>query len=493
MKKILEKVKKYDIDIIILIILITLGASLLVILNCGDELWNFANAYKMYNGYKIYKDLNVIITPLFFYISQIFFKIFGASMFSFRIYNAFIWTIFFILIYKILKKLKIIRRRCVFYTILLMVIFNSMIHAGANYNIFSLIPILINILLILKRRDSNIITSILLFVTFLMKQNVFVYYSIGILIYKFVSRSSFKQFIITIIKIYLVDFIAISAFFIYLLLDNNLYNFINYCFLGIAEFGKENTFIDFMSARYLYISIAITIFILVIFNNKRLSNNLSSEEKYNSKVLVSFGIPLLLIQYPLANYYHSVLGSLVIIISFIYVIENILIKELKIKVKQEKILYIIITLSYLIYFVSLLSYTLEQINDDKILIEQQGVYQATLISENTVEDLSIITDFIQEQEKNGRKVVILSHKANLYNLNMNRNNGNFDLYFLGNLGKAGEKGLIDEIKEKRNILFLTQKTEENLIGQEALGARKYVIDNCEKVGEIQEYNIYYKK
>ena len=53
-------------------ILILLAVSLVALnynleLSANDELWNFSNILKMINGYTIYKDLNVIITPLFFY------------------------------------------------------------------------------------------------------------------------------------------------------------------------------------------------------------------------------------------------------------------------------------------------------------------------------------------------------------------------------------------------------------------------------------------
>ena len=43
----------------------------LVIINSGDEVWNFNNVYKMYNGYTLYNDTNLIITPFFFYIAYV--------------------------------------------------------------------------------------------------------------------------------------------------------------------------------------------------------------------------------------------------------------------------------------------------------------------------------------------------------------------------------------------------------------------------------------
>lgn len=61
---------------------------------------------------------------------------------------------------------------------------------------------------------------------------------------------------------------------------------------------------------------------------------------------------------------------------------------------------------------------------------------------------------------------------------------------MGNLGSKGEQGLINKIKKLKNTIILTEKNEENFIGQEAINARNYVIDNYKNIGEIREYNIY---
>lgn len=355
MKKYIEKIKKYNIDVIILIILMTSLLSFLIYLNSGDELWNFANCYKMFNGYKIYKELNVIITPLFFYIAQIFFKLFGATMFTFRIYNIIIFLTFFMLIYYIFRELKIVRRRSIFYILLLLIfIFGGVIANGANYNILVLIPILINILLILKEKENDYITGLLLFITFMTKQNVFVFFSIGILVYKFLTKKKFKQFVISLIKTYSIAIIGIGLFLLYMYLDNNLYYFIDYCFLGIKEFRTNNTFLDVIESRYTWISLGITVFLLFIINNKKTNKNIEKKVTKNSKMLLCFAIPLLITQYPIANYYHSVIANLLIIISFIYIIEKTLIQELEINRKKEKIFYVVLIIAYLLYFIFLI-------------------------------------------------------------------------------------------------------------------------------------------
>ena len=102
MKKIIEKIKKKeDVFIFLLIAFSLIGITLNVKLDASDELWNFQNIYKMYNGFVIYKDANVICTPLFFYIGNLLFRVLGANFFVFRIYSIVIYSVYIFVNYKI--------------------------------------------------------------------------------------------------------------------------------------------------------------------------------------------------------------------------------------------------------------------------------------------------------------------------------------------------------------------------------------------------------
>lgn len=109
------------------------------------------------------------------------------------------------------------------------------------------------------------------------------------------------------------------------------------------------------------------------------------------------------------------------------------------------------------------------------------------------EKIETICDYIKEQEKYNVDVKVLSYKADLYMVNLNKNNGIFDLAFIGNLGKDGEEGLINEIKKLNNTLILFESDSDNIFWQESKLARDYIIDNYKKIGEIEEYSIYYIK
>ena len=489
MKKTISFIKQYDLDIIVVTIIIVAIGAFFIQLNDSDELWNFANAYKMFEGYQIYKDLNVIITPLFFYIAQIFFKLFGATMLSFRIYNVLISSVFMILIYKIFKTLKIVRRRAIFYTFIIEDLFFRMITGGANYNILVIIPILVNLLLIFKNKENDILTGILLWITFMIKQNVFVYFAIGIFAYKISTNGLNQRSIVSLLKIYLISAIGIFAFILQMYFTHNLYSFVNYCILGIAEFGKENVGIAIYDSRFVIIFTIIAIFILIIINHKKTKLKIEKQVIKNLKILLCFGIPLILIAYPIVNYYHSTLASIIVMISFIYMLENIFLKEVLENVTKEKTLYVIIIIIYMLDIVGLLAADIAN-NIHNYVFVKDGPFYGTITTKENEEDVAIICNYIATKEKEGINVKILSYKANLYMLPLEKNNGIFDLAFFGNMGKEGENGLINEISQLKNTFLLIPTDEKNVFQQESKKVRQYIINSYEKIGEIQEYSIY---
>lgn len=77
--------------------------------SCMDEIWNFQNIYKMYHNGLIYKDNNVIVTPIFFIIGNFLFHLFHANLTVFRFYNVGIYLIKFVLIYLIFRSYRIKR------------------------------------------------------------------------------------------------------------------------------------------------------------------------------------------------------------------------------------------------------------------------------------------------------------------------------------------------------------------------------------------------
>ena len=477
--------KHNNIFVVMLIFVSIFGITLNVNLESSDELWNFQNIYKMYNGFQIYKDANVIITPLFFWIGEIIFKILGANFLSFRIFNMIIITFLFFITYLILKELKISKKTSLIIVLTLIVLKGYYIILGqANYNMLALSFFILGIYFYLKNyKYNNIIQGIIIFLIFSTKQNIGTFYILGLLIYEiFFKKEKIKNIFI---KFFIFIFLLIIMLFKFYL-DNNLLYFINYAFLGISEFATGNIFIDISNffLTLFFIIINLSLFIVFIKNKK-----INSEEKKYLTILECFSILLILVMVPIQNEMHFLIGIYLSIIEFIYLIK-IFFRELGIKINNKIKKYVLIT--FLLFTCTYSIYNFvhwkKLIKTDKFTKEEP--FYGSFCEDKLVENIDNVKQYIEQNERN---VIVLSHKAALYMVPLKRNNGIFDLAFKGNLGKEGEEGLINKIKNLKDTEILIEKDENNITFQESKLAREYIINNMEKIGEIEEFDIYCNK
>ena len=107
--------------IIFPLIILAIGFLIIFIntLEISDELWLFHHTYKISQGYTIYSDVNVIITPIFFYIGKLFLLIFGKNMIVFRIYGLLIFGVLYFVTYNLMKNLKFSKHIALLSTVLL--------------------------------------------------------------------------------------------------------------------------------------------------------------------------------------------------------------------------------------------------------------------------------------------------------------------------------------------------------------------------------------
>ena len=84
-EKIKKHVKKHKIFYSAIFILFCFS-GLICAVNELQVTFTFANIYKLHNGVQLYSQNNVIDTPLFFYIGNIFLSIFGFNFFSYKLF-----------------------------------------------------------------------------------------------------------------------------------------------------------------------------------------------------------------------------------------------------------------------------------------------------------------------------------------------------------------------------------------------------------------------
>ena len=72
-------------------------------------------------------------------------------------------------------------------------------------------------------------------------------------------------------------------------------------------------------------------------------------------------------------------------------------------------------------------------------------------------------------------------------------NKNFDMFNKGNFGKDGEKGIINDIENSTNTIYLIKKDEAALNWQTPKSVIEYIRKNMKKLGSIEYYDIYCKQ
>ena len=458
MEKAKEIIKKHEnIFIIILTILMIIGYCFNVYLEAGDEIWNFQNIYKMLNGYKIYTDANVITTPLFHFIGYAFLKIFGQNIFVFRIYGFFMMLIMYFLIYEILKRLCKSNFFVFIYFCIMIMLTENLSLWLASYNKlaidFVLLGVFLNLIWIEKKEKHNIIQALIMFLVFFTKQNIGLFYILGICLYQFIHEKSIKNMIkqMAILGI----FIGISMLlFIYF---GIFHDFINYAVLGIGEFAKGNIYGQIERIIQIIFSLIFIISMSIFLIRKRMIKN---EEKDRLIFLTTVSIPLVLIAFPIFDEYHTTLGCIVAFITIMYILDymllrNILVGKLKKIIEKLLIIFILIT----IYFSIVQLFYYKNNLSKQYFGDYNHPFYGGFFNEDDAKEYQNVKKYMENSKEN---VIVLTPDAALYTIPLKKSNGAMDLPHLGNMGKNGEDSMIEKIKRMHNTKFLIQKDEENL-------------------------------
>lgn len=469
-----------------------LGDTKLVL---GDEMFNFANAFKLANGVKLYSENNVIITPLFFYGMSIIFKVFGSNVLIFKIINIITFEIIIIIIIKMLKKLDVPVHRAVVYILLLIFPFlRDLFICGNNYNTLAMLFWVLGMYLVIKKDKLEVkvieqgIISAIIFAT---KQNIGLIYLLALTIYTIYNyKKELKQAIKKLFGIYLLFAILTGAWCIALYLDGQFFDFINYCFLGMGEFSNEN--LSASLANVIYYIIPIALLIGFIIARKKIG---IKKESMLYKVTVFFSIFMfvaILIGYPIFNIYHVKLSLIPSIILLMYFGDCIIRQILELCTHKAIIITLAIIISILvIYNVFVLIQYILRITNENYELNYSDAFYGFEITEEYKNDLNDIKNFVQEKEKNGEQVIIFSATANLYEVPLGRNIKDYDLPHLGNWGYKGEERIINEIKNFSHTYILMK--DEDWIGQESTKAKEVIKSEYKQLDDIAGYNLYYKE
>ena len=265
--------------------------------------------------------------------------------------------------------------------------------------------------------------------------------------------------------------------------------FLDYTVGGLNEFSKNNIFGSITGLITIIVEIGISLFIIWMAKNKKIP--LQEQERNHILLLSSISLFMLGIAYPIFNTAHVFIGSIIFIFMMIYVIDLLIFKPLLYTEKINRVKKWLVIIAVFTLLGSNLWYNIQRIESLKeFSYGRESPYYGVLVEEEKRNEIDEILQYIRQEEQAGEEVKIISYYANLYMNLLGRNNGEMDLPFYGNLGKDGEDGLIEQIKQLKNtkILILTQ---EDTMYQESKKVMEYIKENYPKEGEIGQFSIYY--
>lgn len=425
-------------DILILIIIFIYTGILITYSNADNDLiWNYGFSYNFANHLLMYKDYNMVITPLYPFLGGILMRILENNFLIFNLYNTILSTILYYYLYK--------KYPHTFIPSIILISF--ILRPSYNFLVLFLVLILLNI----KE-----------------EKDFFIGFILGLL---FLTKQSFILLILP--SIYLITkpkrlFKRIGAFFlpclfflIYFILTNTFLDFLNYTFLGLFSFSSKNSF--FNLGTIFILSLIIYLFLYYL---------------KTKDIKVLYLITYQIMAYPIFNTMHIILSIIPVIIYFL---------DKLVKKKKYNLNY----LRYFNYFVSillicpLLSIPLQYLNKD--LVEGENALEYKDISRSYLVNKVL---FLKEVP-NLNNTYFLMYDAYVYKYLLNNPITSYDLLLNGNLGYNGEERVIDYFNSlDSNTYFVLNRVYTG--GQLSKNIDAYIRNHYLKVKDFQEFTLYKK-
>lgn len=512
MKK--EKIKAISKDFILFIFIAVMVFSIIAInpISNLDEIWNYNTARAITQNLIPYKDISMITTPLLPMITALFLKLIANEVIVSRVLASVLWGGVLFSIFKILKLLIKEENTCLIITALLGLLFRDCY--CIDYNILSLMFSLIILYIELKNIDkphfennkTDFLIGILAGLTVCTKQSIGAILAIIVVGYKIIfvqNKKEFIEYLKTAFKRIIGILIPIILVLIYLIVTNSLQDFINYAVLGISTFSNKIPYaklmnndkkeIQILSRIMPFILLAMAVLTIVLQNKKKKENIGNIDNKILTMLIYS--LSTIIIMYPISDEIHFLIAGTITFIGLAYILYLLGIAIYnKINLQSKKKIYKITSLLISIILIAFI--VVRGIENITEYIKQEKNetiehYKNIQISKYLQERINEIDNFILEQEKENKKVYILDAEAAIYMIPINNYNKDYDMFLKGNIGKDGQEGQIQKIKQKEtNEIILIRKRNLQSNWQTPTEVVNYVRENLEFMGEVSIYEVY---
>lgn len=512
MKK--EKIKAISKDFILFIFIAVMVFSIIAInpISNLDEIWNYNTARAIAQNLIPYKDISMITTPLLPMITALFLKLIANEVIVSRVLASVLWGGVLFSIFKILKLLIKEENTCLIIIALLGLLFRDCY--CIDYNILSLMFSLIILYIELKNIDkphfennkTDFLIGILAGLTVCTKQSIGAILAIIVVGYKIIfvqNKKEFIEYLKTAFKRIIGILIPMILVFIYLIATNSLQDFINYAVLGISTFSNKIPYaklmnndkkeIQILSRIMPFILLAMAVLTIVLQNKKKKENIGNIDNKILTMLIYS--LSTIIIMYPISDEIHFLIAGTITFIGLAYILYLLGIAIYnKINLQSKKKIYKITSLLISIILIAFIAVRgIENITEYIKQEKNETIehYKNIQISEYLQERINEIDNFILEQEKENKKVYILDAEAAIYMIPINNYNKDYDMFLKGNIGKDGQEGQIQKIKQKEtNEIILIRKRNLQSNWQTPTDVVNYVRENLEFMGEVSIYEVY---
>ena len=504
-----------------------------------DELWNYNIARCIKNGLIPYKDISMITTPLFPTIVAICLKIFGDNLFVFRIIGAVLFTLILIYTYKIFYEL--LKKQSIAIIFTGIICFALFQYFMVDYNFFVLLISLIIEYLelkIYKFFSDDLLIGFLAGLAICSKQTLGFFILLYVLLINLLfirNKDDWKVYLKTAMNRLIGAFIPSLMFLIFLVVTKSYNDFISYAILGIRTFTNSIPYRNLIQSNVIItkiLAIIIPFFVTImiaysfyLLRKLKKDNKIKENKiKYKKIIIATFsGIPMLITVYPIADEVHFYIAVFQFSILLLYVLSLPCIKLLKKMIEHKKTEEVfnylidskinVFVEKFIVTFVILLEifkmtqisfYNYEEykskLSESKSIVENENIENNRDIFKH-FKNIPLTTGYIKitqklfdfYKENNDKKIIIADSDACVYDIPMDIYNKNFDMFNKGNFGKDGEEGLISNIENSKNTIYLIKKEGATLNWQTPKSVIEYIRKNMKKLGSIEYYDIYCKQ
>jgi len=437
--------KKTIKNILIVLVVFFVVYSLLILfsINFADVTWNYGMSHAIRLGEIPYKDFNIVMTPLYQYLMSGFLLI-KDNYLVFLFGQAILVTIFFTFIYKLIGNKVLI--------LLPIIAFPRFFFILPNYNFLAVFLVII-ILYLEKNKKSDYLIGIILSLLILTKHSIGLFFLIVTLIGTF-DFSKIKKRLLGVLPLLVI-------FFLYLLINHNLYEFIDLTILGLFDFSSSN------GGFTLYILIiSILLFIYLIYRFIKEPKNID-----NYYILGSYSFIIPIIDQFHFNY-------------FVFLFIFIIIYNITINKKYTKYIYLFCCLIFT-FVISINFYLNWNLYKDKNILTNKYFY-GYIVSDTLEEYINTVYIDYSSRDNN----YMFSYDNMFFDIMSNHQITYFDIPNDGNFGYNGISKMKNKIDDMHDVYFYINKREDT---QFCMEIYDYIVEVSDKKYSIEDFLIYYKE